>query len=176
MKWLNSFTRVAEVQALCPETLLVSMGDRESDIHDLFALAARDPAGPKLLVRAERTRQRRVENDALWDFIGRQSPAGEITLHIPRRGNRMARTVVLPVRFSAVTLQPPRDSRLPPVDLWAVHLHEENTDDPEPIEWLLLTTVPAVSYTHLASRRLWRWKTFASVRHWKRLALWSWSP
>jgi hypothetical protein len=79
--------RVAEVQALCPETLLVSMGDRESDIHDLFALAARDPAGPKLLVRAERTRQRRVENEALWDFISRQSPAGEITLHIPRRGN-----------------------------------------------------------------------------------------
>ena len=81
-----------------------------------------------------------------WDFIGRQSPAGEITLHIPRRGNRMARTVVLPVRFSAVTLQPPRDSRLPPVDLWAVHLHEENTDDPEPIEWMLLTTVPVHTF------------------------------
>lgn len=160
MKWLNSFTRVAEVQALCPETLLVSMGDRESDIHDLFALAARDPAGPKLLVRAERTRQRRVENEALWDFIGRQSPAGEITLHIPRRGNRMARTVVLPVRFSAVTLQPPRDSRLPPVDLWAVHLHEENTDDPEPIEWMLLTTVPVHTFDDAVERAEWyaaRW-------------------
>jgi hypothetical protein len=111
MKWLNTFARVAEVQALCPVTLLVSMGDRESDIHDLFTLAARDPAGPKLLVRAERTRQRRVENEALWDFISRQSPAGEITLHIPRRGNRPTRTVVLSVRFAEVTLQPPRACR-----------------------------------------------------------------
>jgi hypothetical protein len=29
MKWLNSFARVAAVQALCPETLLVRMGDPE---------------------------------------------------------------------------------------------------------------------------------------------------
>ena len=160
MKWLNSFARVAEVQALCPETLLVSMGDRESDIHDLFALAARDPAGPKLLVRAERTRQRRVENEALWDFISRQSPAGEITLHIPRRGNRPKRTVVLSVRFAEVTLQPPRDSRLPAVELWAVHLYEENTDDPEPIEWMLLTTVPVNTFDDAVERAEWyaaRW-------------------
>lgn len=160
MKWLNSFARVAEVQALCPETRLVSMGDRESDIHDLFALAARDPAGPKLLVRAERTRQRRVENEALWDFISRQSPAGEITLHIPRRGNRPTRAVVLPVRFAEVTLQPPRDSRLPAVELWAVHLHEENTDDPEPIEWMLLTTVPVHTFDDAVERAEWyaaRW-------------------
>jgi hypothetical protein len=116
MKWLNSFARVAEVQALCPETLLVSMGDRESDIHDLFALAARDPAGPKLLV--------------------------------------------LSVRFAEVTLQPPRDRRLPAVELWAVHLHEENTDDPEPIEWMLLTTVPVHTFDDAVERAEWyaaRW-------------------
>jgi hypothetical protein len=101
-----------------------------------------------------------VENEALWDFISRQSPAGEITLHIPRRGKRTARTVVLPVRFSAVTLQPPRGSRLPPVDLWAVHLHEENTDDPEPIEWMLLTTVPVHTFDDAVERAEWyaaRW-------------------
>lgn len=94
----------------------MSLDDRESDIHDLFALAARDPAEAKLLVRAERTRQRRVENEALWGFIGRQSPVGEITRPIPRWGNRPARTVVLRVRFAAVTLQPPRDSRLPALE------------------------------------------------------------
>lgn len=160
VKWLNSYRRVAEVQALCPETMLVSMGDRESDIHDLFALAARDPAGPKLLVRAERTRQRRVENEGLWDYIARQPPAGEITLHIPRRGHQPARTVPLPVRFAAVKLQPPRDSRLPPVDLWVVHLHEENRDDPEPIEWMLLTTVPVHTFDDAVERAEWyaaRW-------------------
>ena len=85
---------------------------------------------------------RRVENEALWDDLSRQSPSGESTLHLPRRANRPARMVRLPLRFAALTLQPPRGSRLPPVDLWAVHLRAEETDDPEPIAWTLLTTVP----------------------------------
>ncbi len=46
---------------------------------DLFALAARDAAGPKLLVCVERTRERRVEDEALWDFMSRQPLAGEPT-------------------------------------------------------------------------------------------------
>lgn len=36
MKWLNSFSRVAAIQAQHPETRLVSLGDRESDVHNLF--------------------------------------------------------------------------------------------------------------------------------------------
>jgi hypothetical protein len=31
-KWLNSYRAVSEVQGLCPRTMLVSVGDRESDI------------------------------------------------------------------------------------------------------------------------------------------------
>ena len=37
MKWLTSYRAVAEAQALCPDTMLVSTGDREADIHELFA-------------------------------------------------------------------------------------------------------------------------------------------
>jgi len=58
MKWLHSFRKVAQIQALCPETILVSMGDRESDIYELFWEASKDPHGPKLLTRAEKTRHR----------------------------------------------------------------------------------------------------------------------
>lgn len=161
IKWLNSFTRVAEIQALCPQTLLVSMGDRESDIFDLFALAARDPAGPKLLVRAERTRERRVEDQALWDFMNRKPLAGELILPLPRRGQRSARQAKLAVRFSAVTLQAPKRSALPAVDAWAVLLLEEAAaDGGEPIEWMLLTTVAVTTFEDAIERAEWyaaRW-------------------
>ena len=52
-KWLKSFRQVAWAQKQCPDTLLVSVGDREADLYELFARAAQDPAGPKLLIRAE---------------------------------------------------------------------------------------------------------------------------
>ena len=37
MKWLNSFSRVVAIQVQHPETRLVSLGDREPDIHNLFS-------------------------------------------------------------------------------------------------------------------------------------------
>lgn len=161
MKWLRSYRKLAEIQALCPDTMLVSVGDRESDLYDLFAEATRDTAGPRLLVRAERSRNRQVETESLWSFVGTQSLAGEIRLHLPKRGNRRAREALLNVRFADVELQPPKKSPLPPVHLWAVHLVEDEPDDGgEPIEWMLLTTVPVMTFEHAVQRAEWyaaRW-------------------
>lgn len=44
------------------------MGDRESDIYELFLEAAKEP-GPGLLVRSERSRNRKVDQEFLWDFM-----------------------------------------------------------------------------------------------------------
>jgi hypothetical protein len=160
-KWLRSFRKLAEVQALCPDTQLVSIGDRESDIHELFAEAMRDPAGPKLLVRAERTRNRRVEEESLWQFMEAQDIAGEVRLQLPKRGNRRARKVLLDVRFSEVEVQPPQSSSLLPIRLWAVHLHEMKAEDGgETLEWMLLTTVAVTTFGEAVEKSEWyaaRW-------------------
>ncbi len=55
-KWLKSFRALAEVQRRTPGTRLVSVGDREADIYELFQEALADPQGPGLLVRAEQDR------------------------------------------------------------------------------------------------------------------------
>ena len=161
MKWLRSLRQLTEVQALCPDTMLVSVGDRESDLYELFAEATRQPDGPKLLVRAERTRNRRVEQQSLWQFMSAKPIAGQLKLHLPKRGNRQAREALLEVRFSEVELQPPKDSSLEPVRLWAVHLHEEQAEDGgEPIEWMLLTTVAVTTFEQAVERAEWyaaRW-------------------
>ena len=68
-KWIQSYRATAEIQKLCPGTMLVSVGDRESDLHDLFAEAGQNPDGPKLLVRSERSRNRKTEKGNLLDLI-----------------------------------------------------------------------------------------------------------
>ncbi len=162
MKWLRSYKRVAEAQALCPDTMLVSMGDRESDIYDLFAEAAKNSNGPKLLIRAERTRNRRVSlTEKLWDYMISQEVAGEIVLAIPKRGNRAARHAQIKIRFKQVELQPPKNSRFKSIKVWSVHLLEvDPIDGKEAIEWMLITTVTTTSLEEAIERAEWyaaRW-------------------
>jgi hypothetical protein len=55
-KWLKSWKATAAMQAQCPGTLMVNVGDREADLYELFAEAAKHPQGPGLLVRARHDR------------------------------------------------------------------------------------------------------------------------
>jgi hypothetical protein len=163
MKWLRSFRKVAEVQKLCPETMLVSIGDRESDIYELFQEASKDPHGPKLLVRAEKTRNRKVEQGFLWDFMARQEVAGTLQIHVPRKGSQKARDTWVDVRFSQVQLKPPsRFASGEPIDVWAVYVTEQICDEAvkTPIEWMLLSTVKVESFQDATKRVEWysgRW-------------------
>jgi hypothetical protein len=166
MKWLRSFQKAAQVQKLCPETMLVVMGDRESDIYELFLETSKEPDGPKLLVRAEKTRNRKVDQEFLWDVMAKQKVAGSLQIHIPRRGSRKGRDAWIDVRFAKVALTPPksrasRDGSAPAITVWAVYVTEkaEKTID-EPIEWMLLTTVEVKSFEEAQRRVEWysgRW-------------------
>ncbi|MFO0855319.1 MAG: transposase DNA-binding-containing protein [Candidatus Brocadia sapporoensis] len=42
-KWLVSFKSVVEIQKQCPKTVIVSVGDREADIYELFEFALEAP-------------------------------------------------------------------------------------------------------------------------------------
>jgi hypothetical protein len=162
-KWLASYRRVAEIQKLTPDTLLVSVGDREADIYELFEEALRTPSGPKLLVRAEKSRQRKVEQQSLWDHMARQEVAGYQELSIPRKGSRRARTARLAVRFAPVQITPPRGKRGPDLSVWAVYAHEVDYDPTQvhkPLSWMLLTTVETSTFDEACERLRWyatRW-------------------
>jgi hypothetical protein len=162
MKWLRSFRKAAQVQKLCPETMLVVMGDRESDIYELFLETSKEPDGPKLLVRAEKTRNRKVDQEFLWDFMAKQKVAGSLKIHIPRRGSRKARDAWVKVRFAKVALTPPKHcGSAPDITVWAVYVTERaNKTFDEPIEWMLLTTVEVKSFEGAQKRVEWysgRW-------------------
>ena len=169
-KWLQSYQATAEVQGLCAETMLVSVGDRESDIYELFRLAEETDGGPKLLIRADRGRQRRVastsaeEMEALYEKMQAEPVSCVKTLSIPRQGSRQARTAKIEVRHAKVTLSPPKSKgeTLPATSLWAVYACEVDAgaDVRSPVEWMLLTTVPVRGRRDALERVSWygvRW-------------------
>jgi Domain of unknown function (DUF4338)/Transposase DNA-binding/Transposase Tn5 dimerisation domain len=162
-KWLRSFRKVAEIQKACPNTKLISIGDRESDVYELFQEATSDPNGPGLLVRMNRNTRRKVGGLLLWDVMSARPVDGTQPLHVPRTPKRAARDTVLDVRFAQVDLKPPnRLKKCPPIPAWAVSVREQTrpSDGQEPIEWMLLTTVAVNGFEDALQRVRWyarRW-------------------
>ena len=72
VKWGPSAQAVAALRPACPQTLLVSVGDREADIYELFAWAKAKPGAPKLLVRAAQDRCVAGEQGHLWAQVAAQ--------------------------------------------------------------------------------------------------------
>jgi len=166
LRWLTSYEQTARLQALLPQTRLVSVADREADIYELFEKAQQTPNGPDLLIRANRSRARRVDADEalplLWDHVSAQPEAGTVALHIPGKGGRKARTAHLLVRHAPVTIRPPRGQKGPLLKVWAVHAIEPTPPpDAEAVEWLLLTTVATQDFAQACERLSWyavRWR------------------
>ena len=142
-KWIKSYRATADVQAHCPDTMIVSVGDRESDIYELFHEASQTQGSPKLLIRSERSRNRKVGEHYLWDQMAQEEVAGGLVVHVPRRGGRRARNAKVEVRFASLELKAPKGRGLPNVQVWAVYVKEIDypKDLNKPLEWLLVTTV-----------------------------------
>jgi hypothetical protein len=147
-KWIKSYRSTSKVQSLCPGTMLVSVGDRESDIYELFCEAQNTPGGAELLIRAEKSRNRKVGQTRLWEKMASLKVAGYQTVQVPKRGVQAARTAKMEVRYAQVELEAPKGKDLPPVKVWAVYAKEiEFTEDVKsPLEWMLLTTVKVETF------------------------------
>jgi hypothetical protein len=160
-KWLKSFRAVAAVQACCPGTTLVSVGDREADIYELFEEAVSHPEGPKLLVRAEHNRKLEDEQHRLWETMQSCPADGIQVLQVPRQGSRAARTAHLSVSYAAVSVVAPTGHKGPAIPVWAVLAQEQDAPNGvKPLEWMLLTTVPVTCFLQATEKLMWyarRW-------------------
>lgn len=162
-KWLVGYQAASDLARQCPQTTVVSVGDREADVYELFVAATGQGDGAQLLVRAERTRRMTAEHGSLWAYMAAQPLAGTQTLHVPRRGNQAARQAEMSVRFAPVTLKAPQRKQAgEPVSLWAVWTREESPPPGcKPLEWMLLTTVAVESLEQACERLAWyakRWQ------------------
>ena len=148
-RWLES---LENSQNLIPtEISLITIADREADIYELFAQPRR--IGSDLLIRA--AQNRRVlkgdrEKGKLFETLAQVEPCGEKTLELQRTPRRKARFATLTVRFTTLELQPPQGKKeiQPPIMVQAILAEEENPPPREKaVSWLLLTTLPVLSYT-----------------------------
>ena len=161
-KWLKSFASVQAAQKRCKDTLLVSVGDREADIYELFHTALCDPHSPKLLVRASQNRLLSEEQDKLMDYVASQPLSGTQTMKVPRKGKQPLREAVLEIRFVDVLLKAPRSKAdLGDIRIWAVLAQEvESPQGVTPLKWLLLTTIEISSFEQAVEKLSWyclRW-------------------
>ena len=161
-KWLISLAVTAKVQARLPNTKIVSVGDREADIYDLFLLA--QTLHQDVLVRGAWDRRVAHPEGHLWAHLEACPVAGTVTITTPRQEDTPSRTATLTVRCTAVTLRPPKKrapEHLPNISVWAILAQEEGAPPGvTPIEWLLLTTVPTATFAQACQRIEWygcRW-------------------
>lgn len=164
-KWLRSYEAAARVQTELKRTRVISVGDREADIAELFALAREhiEAGGPHLLVRASEDRSLAdADGKKLWEKVEAEPVAGYRQITVPPRPGRKARTAELSVRFSEVVIRPPQGkSALGNLRLWAVHARERRPPTgASALEWMLLTTMEVSDFDQACEKLDWyaqRW-------------------
>lgn len=155
VKWLDSVEALSLAREASPETCFISVGDREADVFELFAM--KRPVGVELLVRASWNRVVDSPRRYLWETLQSAQVLGSVEVPVPRRPGEPIRQCTLSLRSIPITLKAPQArKRLGTVSLWGILATEVSPPKGEAaIEWLLLTTVPAPSIEDAIERVHW---------------------
>jgi hypothetical protein len=153
-RWLEGYALACEVQQTCAETVVISVADCEGDIQEWFLDAMSRPGEERaeFIIRAKCNRRLApgAVHSYLWEERQAARPLGKLTFTLSRQVERPARRVTLSVKARPVTFHGARrpGGRLPPVQLWAVYARElKPPKGEEPIEWLLLTSLPVEDFS-----------------------------
>ncbi|HSJ74803.1 MAG TPA: IS4 family transposase [Gemmatimonadales bacterium] len=160
-RWLEGYRRVCDWQSISPETRLVYVADRDSDLFELFEEGLSGEAA--WLIRGNRDRAL-VDGGHLWQTVREAEVLGTVEFDLPAAPQRAARHVVQTLRVARLQLRPPYrpDKNLPVVEVTAILAREENPPEGvEPVEWLLLTNLPVHSVEEAREKVQWyvcRWQ------------------
>lgn len=139
VRWIEGYERLAERAAEMPDTRLVQVGDRESDMLELM-LRAQSLGWPvDLLVRSQHNRA--VPGATLlWDEVQACASLGEIVFNMGSRHGVRARTVKQELRVKRVRLGGGKNGG---VEMTCVIASEISAPAGEkPVCWRLLTNRP----------------------------------
>lgn len=160
-RWLRIFQEAANISPSLERTELVCVGDRESDIFELFDLRRRRARNVHLLVRSRHNRRLENQRPKLFDHLAGLPPMATARIEVPRQREKRgkpskpgrpalpARTAQVELRWDRVTLSAPKTTQtqhLPPIELHALLIVEPNPPEgAKPLRWVLLTTLPIAS-------------------------------
>ena len=166
-RWLQGYQHACAVAQAAPETRMVCISDSEGDIFECFAEAAAEDAAGAVdatggkadwIVRSGQDRRLASGNASLVEEVTRSPVWHSFEVKVSkrraacgddqkqkRRQERQARLAVCTLRAGRVCLKAPwrKDRQLQDHDVNVVLVREENPPaGEEPIEWLLLTSLP----------------------------------
>ena len=136
VRWIERYERIAELAAGLPQTRLVFVADRESDILALIQQVHALPHPADWLVRAQHNRAW-PSRQKLWAASTAGEPLSGVRFELPAQPGQAARLVRQAVRVSVVELPDGRDGRLPVTCVVARELSPPA--GVKPVEWRLLT-------------------------------------
>jgi Transposase DNA-binding/Transposase Tn5 dimerisation domain len=170
VKWIEGLEHMTTLSAHCPASQIVGVCDREADMYDLFAAERAERVD--WLVRAAWNRRVDHPEKYLWEAMQSIPEMGTMPLRVPARGAVAERTAELAIRCAPVRIRPPRSHKvkgLAEVEVCVVWAIE--TMPPagiEPIEWMLLSSVPTHTVEQALERLSWyarRW----TIETWHRV-------
>jgi hypothetical protein len=158
--WLKGYEAANAVALASPETMIVSIADREGDIYELLEKMPSEKNKAYWLIRSQHNRGlldeagKKLESH-LWEAVKASEVVGEMEFNMPdgkiynrqrtERQPRQERTVRQEIRTCAAHIRPPKGKGkgLPPIAINIVHCVEvDPPTEEEKIEWLLITSVP----------------------------------
>jgi hypothetical protein len=158
-----------QVQAIgTPESASrwVHVGDRGADMFPFFQACRSTQT--HFLVRAAQNRRVQASEEAIgYSLTQARSWPSQTSrpFEVPARQGRQARSTQLQLAFGQLTLLPPRHeprAGKEPVTVWVIRVWEEQAPQgEEPLEWVLLTSVPTTTLEQAWERVEWyrcRWR------------------
>lgn len=139
----------------------VHIGDRESDIYELFCTAAE--LGTHFLVRTCVDRLAGDGGHTIADDMAQTAIAGQHQVEVCDSKGRLE-TAVVELRYRSIRVLPPigKQKRYPALTLTVLYAQERNepTDRPK-IDWKLITDLPVATHEAAVEKLRWyalRWK------------------
>jgi Domain of unknown function (DUF4338)/Transposase DNA-binding len=183
-RWLRTVEDLAEISQWIAQTQLIVVGDRESDLFELFDYRRRKARKIHLLVRAHYNRCLEDGSAKLFDHLKALPAMGKAQIEVPRqrekKGKRTkpgqialpARQARVELRWGKVTVAAPATTQtrhLPALELYALLLFEPHSPKgAKGLRWVLLTTVPIDSRKQ--ALRCLRWYTLRwRIEEWHRV-------
>lgn len=158
IRWLENLEQ--STQLVNPDRC-IHVGDRESDIYELFCLA--DEENTHFLVRTCVDRLAGTGNTTIARKMKREPIQGAHQIEV-LDAKRQPIQVELQLRYSQMTVQPPigKHKKYPPLSLTVIHAWERGKPKGrKPICWKLLTDLPVESVASATEKLEWysqRWK------------------
>jgi hypothetical protein len=174
-RWLENYKKANEYAAELPNTIIVSIADREGDIYDIYEEANRvfseEESRAHYLIRAKITRnicdERGVKTDKrIKSELTGEKSLGKIIVHVSETKKRKAREAHMTVYSKAIYISLPDKKKkcenYKPVKITAILSTENNPPEgSEAIEWLLITDLPIATFEDACEKIQWyvcRWQ------------------